>query len=83
MNCSALKINQKYNSDSRSPGAQPIFFPQIHENKYITTFGSPTAQEICSCSNYSIRRWSFLFIQIKDIDAKPETPKKFQYSPKN
>jgi hypothetical protein len=43
-------------------GAQPIlvFFPKSTKNKYTTTFGSPTAQKICS--NYSIRRWSFLFI---------------------
>jgi hypothetical protein len=31
-------------------------------NKYTTTFGSPTAQKICS--NFSIRRRSFLFIDI-------------------
>jgi hypothetical protein len=36
--------------------AQPIFFPKSTKNKYTT----PTTQEICS--NYSIRRWSFLFI---------------------
>jgi hypothetical protein len=41
-------------------GAQPIFFPKSTKNKYTTSFGSPTAQEICS--NYSITRWSFLFI---------------------
>jgi hypothetical protein len=43
-------------------GAQPIFvfFPKSTKNKYTTTFGNPTAQKICS--NYSIRRWSFLFI---------------------
>jgi hypothetical protein len=41
-------------------GAQPIFFPKSTKNMNTTTFGSPTAQEICS--NYSIRRWSFLFI---------------------
>jgi hypothetical protein len=37
-------------------GAQPIFvlFPTSTKNKYTT------AQKICS--NYSIRRWSFLFI---------------------
>jgi hypothetical protein len=40
-------------------GAQPIF-PKSTKNKYTTTFGSPTAQEIFS--NYFIRRWSFLFI---------------------
>jgi hypothetical protein len=35
-------------------GAQPIiFFPKSTKNKYTTTFGSPTAQEIYS--NYSIR----------------------------
>jgi hypothetical protein len=46
-------------------GAQPIFvfFPKSTENKYTTTFGSPTAQKICS--NYSIRRWSFLFIEFE------------------
>jgi hypothetical protein len=49
--------------------AQPIFvfFPKSTENKYTITFGSPTAQKICS--NYSIRRWSFLFI---DIEYKNE-----------
>jgi hypothetical protein len=36
------------------------FFPNYTKNKYTTTFESPTAQKICS--NYSIRRWSFLFI---------------------
>jgi hypothetical protein len=49
-------------------GAQPIlvFFSKSTKNKYTTTFGSPTAQKICS--NYSIRRWSFLYIQL-DIMA--------------
>jgi hypothetical protein len=41
-------------------GAQSIFFP--NPLKTSTTFGSPAALEICS--NYSIRRWSFLFINI-------------------
>jgi hypothetical protein len=36
-------------------GAQP-FFPKSSKNKYTTTFGSPTAQEICL--NWS--KWSFL-----------------------
>jgi hypothetical protein len=46
-------------------GAQPIFvfFHKSTKNKYTTTFGSPTAQKICS--NYSIRRWSFLFIDVE------------------
>jgi hypothetical protein len=49
-------------------GAQPIFvfFPKCTKNKYTTTFGSPIAKKICS--NYSIRRWSFLFIYFEIIN---------------
>jgi hypothetical protein len=65
-------INQKNHSGSWSAGAHRrgpadfCFFPKSTKNKYTTSFGGPTAQKICS--NYSIRRWSFLFIY---LDSSP------------
>jgi hypothetical protein len=64
-------INQKNHSGSRSAGAHRrgpadfFFLLKSTKNKYTTTFRSPIAQEICS--NYSIRRWSFLFIFLEFI----------------
>jgi hypothetical protein len=51
---------KKWHYVGRLRGPADFFFPKSTKNKYTTTFGSPNAQEICS--NYSIRRWSFLFI---------------------
>jgi hypothetical protein len=66
-----LGFNYSHLENWGSQAGPSRFFSQIHEKQSIptTTFGSTTAQEICS--NYSIRRWSFLFIlHIKLLHGK-------------